>query len=155
MYSGELARLAGVSADTLRFYERHRLLPSVARSAAGYRHFSPQALQRVQIIRAALALGFSIRELSSILPERDLGHAPCRRVRELAAAKLAALEGHLRELQTLRRVLRSRLADWDMKLRKIPRGQRAGLLDSLADHRKRQARSLRLGACALGRGDKE
>src|SRR5437899_6110658 len=52
--SGELARRAGVSPDTLRHYERRGLLPRPQRSAAGYRLYSPEALARVRLIRGAL-----------------------------------------------------------------------------------------------------
>lgn len=54
VHSGELARLAGISADTLRFYERRGLLPSAPRTATGYRLFPPEALARVRLIRRAL-----------------------------------------------------------------------------------------------------
>jgi len=130
--SGELARLVGVSADTLRFYERQGLLPPIPRSASGYRLFSREALLRVQLIRSALSIGFSARELVDILGERDRGNAPCRRVRRIAAEKLTALERRLKELQSLRHVLQRVLTNWDRKLRKTAPGQRAGLLDALA-----------------------
>jgi DNA-binding transcriptional MerR regulator len=58
MRSSELARLTGVSTDTLRYYERHRLLPVVPRSASGYRLFPAHALHRVQAHSGALASGF-------------------------------------------------------------------------------------------------
>jgi len=80
MHSSELARLAGVSTDTLRYCERLGLLPAAPRSASGYRLFPAQALHRVPLIRGALATGFSIRELTEIFAERDRGRAPCQRV---------------------------------------------------------------------------
>ena len=58
--------MAGVSTDTLRYYERCRLLPAVPRSA-------PQALVRVRLIQGALAIGFSVKELAAIFGERDGG----------------------------------------------------------------------------------
>jgi DNA-binding transcriptional MerR regulator len=87
LYSGELARLSGMSADTVRHYERHGLLPAAPRSASGYRPFPREALVRMQIIRAALSIGFSVSELSDIFRERRNGGAPCRRVRDMAAAQ--------------------------------------------------------------------
>ena len=139
MYSGELARLAGVSSDTLRFYERRRLLPTAPRSAAGYRLFPPEALVRVKLIRGALSIGFSVKELTAIFRERDKGGAPCHQVRSLAAKKLVAVEMQLRELQSLRRELRLTLTEWDRLLGKAPRGQRAGLLEAfVATHPKNQ-----------------
>ena len=141
MHSSELARLAGVSTDTLRYYERLRLLPAAPRSASGYRLFPAQALDRVRLIRGALAIGFSVRELATILVERDRGGAPCQRVRALACERLATVERSLRELQVWRRELKSTLAGWDRLLGKTPQGQRAGLLeDFAASHPTRQTR---------------
>lgn len=142
LHSAELARLAGVSTDTLRYYERLRLLPAAPRSASGYRQFPRQALARVRLIRGALAIGFSVRELAGIFAERDGGGTPCHRVRALAAEKLASVEDAIRDLQSWRRELRTTLAAWDRQLQKTPRGQRAGLLESfVASHPTRQTRS--------------
>ena len=153
--SGELARLTGVSSDTLRYYERRRLLPSVPRSASGYRLFPPQTLHRVQLIRAALSIGFSVRELCEIFRERDSGAAPCRRVRNLAAEKLVALEARLRELQSCRRELRKALADWDRLLVKTPHGKQARLLEAFAaTHPKNSTRRSPLGALTRGKSKK-
>ena len=58
LFAGELARLAGISPDAVRFYERRRLLPTAPRSASGYRIFPREAVARVQLIRGALSIGF-------------------------------------------------------------------------------------------------
>lgn len=151
LYSGELARLAGVSTDTLRYYERRRLLPAAPRSASGYRLFPPHALLRVRLIRGALSIGFSIKELVAILGEHDRGGAPCQRVRRLAVGKLADLEVRLRELQTWRGELRKTIAEWDRLLRRSSKGQRAGLLEAyVASHPTRQTRMQYSGALARG-----
>ena len=143
MHSGELVRLAGVSTDTLRYYERRRLLPSAPRSASGYRLFPPEALARVRLIRAALSIGFSVDELAAIFGERDHGGAPCKRVRALAAEKLAALEAQLRHLRYWKGVLKTTLAEWDRLLGKTPAGERAGLLEAFAAaHPARQGRDI-------------
>ena len=131
LYSGELARRAGISPDTLRHYERQGLLPPPQRSAAGYRLYPPEALSRVRLIRGALSIGFTVRELGAILGEHDRGGAPCRRVRQLAAEKLAAVEVQLRDLRHWRRELRAALADWDRRLRRTRHGRRSGLLSAL------------------------
>ncbi len=154
--SGELARLAGVSSDTLRYYERRQLLPSVPRSASGYRLFPPETLHRVQLIQAALSIGFSVRELCDIFRERESGAAPCRRVRELAAEKLDAIEARLRELQSCRRELRKALGEWDQLLAKTPRGKQARLLEAFAaTHPKSGTRSPPLGVLARGKQKRE
>ena len=145
LYCGELARLSGVSADTVRFYERRNLLVPATRTSAGYRVFSPDSLARMRLIRAGLSIGFSIAELADILRERNSGGAPCRRVRQLAGEKLAVLEERLRELQSWRRELRSMLFAWDRMLTKTPRGKQARLLESFATHPKIRRRLLDRG----------
>jgi len=132
MYPGELARLAGVSADTIRYYERSGLLHAAPRSASGYRLFPRDTLVRVHLIRSALAIGFSVRELAEVLDERNRGGAPCHRVRKLAASKLVAVETQLRELRSWRTELRNTLALWDRLLAETPRGQQARLLEASA-----------------------
>jgi DNA-binding transcriptional MerR regulator len=82
--SGDLARAAGVSADTLRHYERLGILKRPPRTEGGYRSYPPEALDRVHLIRNALASGFTLRELTTILRVRDAGGAPCQQVAELA-----------------------------------------------------------------------
>jgi DNA-binding transcriptional MerR regulator len=76
---GEIARRAGVSAATLRHYERKGLLRPAARTESGYRQFPKDALERLHMIQCALAVGFTIDELSRVLRKRDAGEAPCRR----------------------------------------------------------------------------
>jgi len=129
--SGQLAKLSGVSTDTLRHYERQGVLPPPARAANGYRVYPAAAPERVRLIRRALAIGFTLEELRSILSTRDRGHAPCRAVRALAAGKLEALEARIRELIMLRDELQDVLREWDIRLAATPDGRPAGLLDSL------------------------
>jgi DNA-binding transcriptional MerR regulator len=145
-----------VSTDTLRYYERQRLLPVVPRSASGYRLFPPEALIRVKLIRGGLSIGFSVSELSAIFCERDRGGAPCHQVRMLAAKKLVAVEARLRDLQSWRRELRTTLAAWDRVLKETPRGMRAGLLESfVATHPKHQTRVFRVNGLARGKPKRE
>ena len=126
--AGELARMAGVSKDTLRHYERKGLLAS-RRSSNGYREYPQQALGRVHLVRRALAVGFTLDELARLLRIRDDGGAPCREVRALAAAKLESMEVQLRDLTALRNQLRKMLKAWDATLAGTPRGKRAWLLE--------------------------
>jgi MerR family mercuric resistance operon transcriptional regulator len=130
--SGQLARLAGVSADSLRYYERCGLLPKAVRSSSGYRHFDRQALPRVRMIKAALSIGFTVEELARIFRARDSGAAPCEQVRELAQQKLTSIEERILELTRMRAQLKSTLTEWNKTLRRTGKGQRAGLLESFA-----------------------
>ena len=129
--SAQLARLAGVSTDTLRHYELKGLLPRTRRSANGYREYPPEACTRVRLVRRAVALGFTLDELVSIVKVRDQGGAPCGAVRNLAAEKLVVLEGRLAELQDACDRLRGVLTHWDALLAATPKGGRAALLDAL------------------------
>jgi len=79
----DVADAAGVSTDTLRHYERLGLLPKTARTSAGYRRYPPSVIGRVQLIQRALVVGFSLKDLASVLRQRESGEAPCRRVRAL------------------------------------------------------------------------
>jgi len=131
---GELSHRTGVSPDTLRYYEVKGLMPSPTRTAGGYRQYPESAMKRVQAIRAALAIGFSIRELATVFTTRDAGGIPCHVVRALAAKKLELIEERLLELARKRDALKSVLSDWNERLRHTPTGARAGLLDALADN---------------------
>lgn len=130
--SGELARRAGISSDTLRHYERVGVLARPERSSNNYRIYPEAALARVRLIRRALAFGFSLSELAVILRERDKGGRPCGKVRTIAAAKLASAEARLVELTKLRDDLRLLLEEWDQRLKDAPAGQAARLLESFS-----------------------
>ena len=134
--SGELAELAGVSSDTLRYYERKGVLARPRRSANGYRLYPPEAVQRVALIRRALALGFTLDELAPVLRVRDGGGAPCKQVRELVAKKLAGIEAQLLDLARLRDDLRDTLQDWDARLSNRRNGERVGLLETRSKEKK-------------------
>jgi DNA-binding transcriptional MerR regulator len=144
--SGELAKLAGVSPDTLRHYERKGVLSRPARSTNGYRQYPAAALQRVQLIRRALMVGFTLDELARIFRVRDNGGAPCNEVRTLAAAKLSQVETQLKDLAAFRDELRNTLKDWDARLKRKAPGARAHLLESLVANEKNGSPSRRFRA---------
>jgi DNA-binding transcriptional MerR regulator len=130
--SGDVARLAGLSADTLRHYEKLGLLPKALRTERGYRLYPPETLDRLRTIQSALRLGFKLSELADFLKERGAGGAPCKRVAEVASHKLEALDGQIADLIALRGFLSDTVTAWQQRLKSFPPGKRAGLLDSLA-----------------------
>lgn len=132
MRSGEVAKRAGVSADTLAYYECKGLLPAPKRLPNGYRSYPPEALSRVALIQRALSVGFTLAELSRILRARDRGQPPCREVRTLAGRKLAEVEEQLANLERFRGALRSLIVDWDARLAGTRPREAAHLLESLA-----------------------
>jgi DNA-binding transcriptional MerR regulator len=129
--SGDLARAIGVSTDTLRHYERLGILKKPPRTEGGYRSYPPEALDRVHLIRNALASGFTLRELTTILRVRDRGGAPCQQVAELAREKLRQLEIQIAHLTRLRDSLKLTVREWDRRLGQMSAGGRARLLESL------------------------
>jgi DNA-binding transcriptional MerR regulator len=131
--SGELARLTGVSADTLRHYERLGILPTALRTNSGYRMFPASSVERIQLAQRALQLGFSLNELSEILLNRDSGSVPCHRVLKLIEEKLHLVGQQIQELQRTQDYMRRLVRDWRKKLKHTSPGREARLLDSLVD----------------------
>lgn len=107
---GALARAAGLAAETLRHYERLGLLQPAARTASGYRLYTADQLPRLDFIRRAQALGFSLADIGELLalharPEADMGA-----VRAIAEQRLADIDAKIDDLQRLRRGLQALLA---------------------------------------------
>ncbi len=131
MQSGELSRLAGISTDTLRHYERLGVLPKPPRTNGGYRDYPANSLERVRLIQSALKVGFSLPELVTILRMRDRGEVPCDKVRAIAGHKLQEVKQQINDLLGMRDQLKRILKDWDDRLARTGRGKPARLLESL------------------------
>ena len=131
MQSGELSRLAGVSPDTLRHYERIGVLSKPPRSNGVYRNYPADSLDRVRLIQGALKVGFSLSELATILKMRDRGEAPCRRVRDMAETKIVNIRQQISDLLGVRDQLESIVKQWDARLARTKKGEQARLLESL------------------------
>ena len=127
----QVAEAAGVSADTIRHYEKQGLIPRAARTGAGYRRYPPETIARVASVRRALAMGFSVKDLAAIFRERDRGAAPCRRVRAIVAGRLAKIDDEIAALVTLKSEMSVLLQDWDARLAVTPSNSQARLLDCL------------------------
>ena len=131
LLSGELSRLAGISADTLRHYERLGILPKPPRTNGVYRDYPASSLDRVRLIQTALRVGFSLSELATVLSMRDRGDIPCQRVRAIAGRKLTEVEQQIKDLLSMRDQLRRIVKDWDARLSRTGDGKPARLLESL------------------------
>ena len=130
---GDVAKRAGVSPDTVRHYERKGILQNVRRDASGYRRYPAEAVERILIVRKALAIGFTLDELSRIFRRRAAGHAPCAQVIELAKRKAIELDERIAAMTAVRAALAHTLESWEQRLNDTPAGAFAGLLDSLRD----------------------
>lgn len=107
---GELAAAAGVGRDTIRYYERMGLLREPARTAAGYRLYDTTDLERVNFIRSAQELGFTLEQARQLLALRASDTAHAQAVLDITLAKIADAEARLERLSDIRDMLRM-LAD--------------------------------------------
>jgi len=110
---GQAARAAGVTTDTIRYYEREKLLPRPERTSGGYRVYGTAEVDRLKFIRKAQRMGFSLEQIRAILRERDRGNAPCDSVIRMTRQRLAEVEDEIKQLQSTRRSLKRYLAEWD------------------------------------------
>lgn len=107
---GELARRAGVNRETVRYYERRRLLPRPVRSVTGYRLFSDDDVDRLRFIKHAQALGFTLDEIGELLDLRLGERSSCEEARARAERKLADVGSKIAALGRMRRALGSLIA---------------------------------------------
>jgi DNA-binding transcriptional MerR regulator len=128
---GTVANKAGVTPDTVRYYERLGLVPKPARTAAGYREYGDGIVKRLTLIRNAQQFGFSLREIGSFLRVRETGGAPCHDVRRAAAHMLDAIDQQITELVATRAQMQQTLRVWDRKLAKAGDARPAHLLETL------------------------
>ena len=108
---GRMASLAKVSADTLRYYERERLIEPAAKSGGGYRLYEPDALRRIRFIKQAQQCGFSLSEIRSLLALRTSNTACCRDVRRLAVEKRSQIEAKIKAMKVMSKALEHLIAE--------------------------------------------
>lgn len=106
MTIGKVAKLAGLTTEGIRYYEREWLLPKPARTHTAYRVYDSEILATLAFIRQARRLGFSLDEIKEILRMSKAGEAPCCKVRELLTGKLNELDRTIAELSQFRKKLR-------------------------------------------------
>ena len=100
---GGIAKAAGVGVETVRYYQRRGLLPEPPRPPGEIRRYSDQDVRRLRFIRSAQAAGFTLREIKELL---DLDASDDRvRARELASARVAAIDAKIAELREARDAL--------------------------------------------------
>ena len=106
MYTiGKVAALADVSADTLRYYEKERLIAPASRTAAGYRLYNDESVRRIRFIKHAQHCGFSLSDIQELLTLKQAESACCEDVRSLAIEKKLRIEHKLKALQVMSRAL--------------------------------------------------
>ena len=111
MTIGQLARLAGVHVETIRYYQSVGLLDLPARPAGTVRRYGDDAVARLAFIRRAQEAGFTLKEIAELL---RLARTPsCRDARDIAAGKLSKVEERIADLERIRAVLRSLVRQCD------------------------------------------
>jgi DNA-binding transcriptional MerR regulator len=110
---GEVARLSGIGIEALRFYERGGLLGRPGRTASGYRVYDQAVLHRLDFIKRAQILGFSLDEIKRIIADKQAGKSPCREVREIVRHRLAELDERMKEMRRYRNELGAALMKWE------------------------------------------
>ncbi len=103
----DVASQAGVSPDTIRFYEREGLIPPPKRTPSGYRQFENDIVRRVRFVKGAQSLGLKLAEIRELLEIQDKGACPCGHTRALVDRRLEEIEAEMKELLRLRSELES------------------------------------------------
>lgn len=103
---GQLAKVVGVNIQTLRYYERLKLLTPSARKSSGYRLYGPSEVARLRFIKNAQTLGFTLHEVAELLSLRVSSAVRCGDVQQRAQAKLKQVEAKVQDLRALARALR-------------------------------------------------
>ena len=102
MKIGQLAEKTAVNVQTVRFYERKGLLAPTERLASGYRKFGDHTVDRIQFIRNAQRIGYSLEEIRELLELRVNQENPCEHVRKLTDTKICEVDEKIKALEELR-----------------------------------------------------
>ena len=110
MNISQLAKTIGVSTDTVRYYEKQGLLQAPTRQDNGYRSYTVTHLEAIRFVRGAQSLGFSLAEIRLILPQFASGQFGRADIEQQLQTKMAQIDAHIRQLQTLKKELKATFA---------------------------------------------
>lgn len=99
---GHLAKAAEVNIETIRYYQRVKLITEPHKPTQGYRVYPEETLKRIKFIKRAQQLGFSLKEIEELL---QLGEGHCEDVRQLAEIKRTQIDKQINDLKNLRNTL--------------------------------------------------
>ena len=102
---GKVATLLDITTDALRYYEKKGLITPTSRTAAGYRLYTEDAVNRVRFITQAQSCGFSLSDVRKLLPLNNKGKCDCVDVRKLATERKLQISYKIAELETMSRAL--------------------------------------------------
>jgi MerR family Zn(II)-responsive transcriptional regulator of zntA len=132
MMASELAKTAGVNASVIRYYSRIGLLSPCRNPNNGYRDFTPNDVDRVRFIKKAKWLGFTLKDVQTILDHSDSGESPCQDVRKIIVNRIVENQERLLHLQAIQNRMESAIESWKT-VSNGPGGQEhiCDLIDSL------------------------
>lgn len=107
---GTLVKNAKLNIETIRFYERSKLLPEPKRNSVGYRLYTEEDISRLHFIGLAKRHGFSLKEIKELLGLRVDPSTSCEDVRQKAEEKIQVVEEKIRELRQIRKALSTLVA---------------------------------------------
>jgi MerR family Zn(II)-responsive transcriptional regulator of zntA len=103
---GELAKLAGVTPDTIRYYEKQQMMDHNARTEGGFRLYTDGDLQQLRFIRYARQLGFTLDVIKKLLAIRiEPDNYTCQDLTNIVLIRLNEVESHIEEFLMMRRSL--------------------------------------------------
>lgn len=102
---GQVARSTGVGIETIRFYERKGLIEDPPRKESGYRQYPEDTITRLQFIRRAKELGFSLKEIEELIALRLGPESTCGDVKRRAELKIADIDKRVRDLKKMKMTL--------------------------------------------------
>lgn len=105
MTIGELAESAGVGVETIRFYERKKLIAQPRRPRSGFRRYDEETVRRIRFIRQAQELGFTLAEVKQLLELRLDPRRSCAEVKSEAQTKIADIDEKIESLRVMRSAL--------------------------------------------------
>lgn len=105
---GRLAKAAEVNIETIRYYQRMGLLIEPVKPYSGFRVYPDETINRIRFIKRAQKLGFSLKDIAHLL---ELGDGHCDDVREQAEAKLSKIEAQIKDLQSMRKMLKTLVSE--------------------------------------------
>lgn len=119
---GEVSKRSGVPRKTIRYYEEIELLHPPARTDSDYRLYGPEIIEKLKFIKKAQGLGLTLSEIKGIIQCSRAGLEPCCKfVRQLFTNKIQALEVSIKEMQRMRKELKTLLSQW-VPLEKAKKG---------------------------------
>ena len=110
---GSLAAKAGVNVETVRYYERRGLVHQPRKPQTGYRRYPLEDVSRIQFIKHAQDLGFTLKEITALLSLRVSPKTSCDGVKEQAIAKIQGIEEKIQTLQNMKRTLKKLVRSCD------------------------------------------